>query len=151
MKAPNDDGDYPYYSTYGERAVKEYYPHKWPCCSGTLVQGVADYVLNIYFQAANALYVNLFVPSRVTWRRGGYGRRSAWCRKRVSPMETPPLFSMDLIHAAGGGIMGHPGGVAAGVRSLREAWEAAVAGISLEEYARSHPDLKASLQEFAST
>lgn len=73
VKAPNDDGDYPYYSTYGEHAVKEYYPHKWPCCSGTLVQGVADYVLNIYFQATNALYVNLFVPSRVTWRRGGHG------------------------------------------------------------------------------
>ena len=73
VKAPNDDGDYPYYSTYGEHAVKEYYPHKWPCCSGTLVQGVADYVLNIYFQTANGLYVNLFVPSRVTWRRGGQG------------------------------------------------------------------------------
>ena len=37
------------------------------------------------------------------------------------------LGSVDLIHAAGGGIMGHPDGVAAGVRSLREAWEAAVA------------------------
>ena len=61
------------------------------------------------------------------------------------------LGSVDLIHAAGGGIMGHPGGVAAGVRSLREAWEAAVAGVSLEEYARSHPDLKASLDGFAST
>ena len=60
------------------------------------------------------------------------------------------LGSMDLIHAAGGGIMGHPNGVAAGVRSLREAWEAAVAGVPLEDYARSHPDLKASLQGFAS-
>ena len=70
VKAPNEDGDYPYYSTYGEHAVKEYYPHKWPCCSGTLVQGVADYVLNIYFEAATALYVNLFVPSRVTSRHG---------------------------------------------------------------------------------
>jgi ribulose-bisphosphate carboxylase large chain len=58
------------------------------------------------------------------------------------------LGSLDLIHAAGGGIMGHPNGVAAGVRSLREAWEAAVAGISLDEYARSHPDLKASLEGF---
>jgi ribulose-bisphosphate carboxylase large chain len=60
------------------------------------------------------------------------------------------LGSLDLIHAAGGGIMGHPNGVAAGVRSLREAWEAAVAGISLTDYARSHPDLQASLEGFAS-
>jgi ribulose-bisphosphate carboxylase large chain len=60
------------------------------------------------------------------------------------------LGSLDLIHAAGGGIMGHPNGVAAGVRSLREAWEAAVAGVSLTDYARSHPDLQASLEGFAS-
>jgi ribulose-bisphosphate carboxylase large chain len=45
--------------------------------------------------------------------------------------------------------MGHPNGVAAGVRSLREAWEAAVAGVSLQDYARSHPDLKASLEGFS--
>jgi ribulose-bisphosphate carboxylase large chain len=36
------------------------------------------------------------------------------------------LGSTDLIFAAGGGIMGHPGGIAAGVQSLRDAWEAAV-------------------------
>ena len=68
VKNPDADGNYPYYSTYGLHAVKEFYPHKWPCCSGTLVQGVADYVLNIYFQSANTLYVNLFVPSEVTWQ-----------------------------------------------------------------------------------
>jgi DUF1680 family protein len=73
VKDPNDAGDYPYYSTYGEHAVKEYYPHKWPCCSGTLVQGVADYVLNIYFQDTHAVYVNLFVPSQVVWKRGRHG------------------------------------------------------------------------------
>jgi uncharacterized protein len=27
--------------------------------------------LNIYFQSANAVYVNLFVPSEVTWARNG--------------------------------------------------------------------------------
>ena len=77
VKDPNDAGDYPYYSTYGEHAVKEYYSHKWPCCSGTLVQGVADYVLNIYFQDTNAVYVNLFVPSQVVWNRGGHGVKLA--------------------------------------------------------------------------
>jgi uncharacterized protein len=71
VKQPDSDGGYPYYSTYGVHAVKEYYPHKWPCCSGTLIQGVADYVLNVYFQTANAVYVNLFVPSEVTWTRSG--------------------------------------------------------------------------------
>ena len=36
------------------------------------------------------------------------------------------LGSTDLIYACGGGIMAHPGGIAAGVRSVRQAWEAAV-------------------------
>lgn len=37
------------------------------------------------------------------------------------------LGSSDLIYAAGGGIMGHPDGPAAGVAALRAAWESALA------------------------
>lgn len=70
-RTPDSDGGYPYYSNYGANAVKKYYHRKWPCCSGTLVQGVADYVLNIYFHDTRALYVNLFTPSVVTWKRAG--------------------------------------------------------------------------------
>lgn len=70
-RAPDTDGDYPYYSTYGPAASKQYYQKKWPCCSGTLVQGVADYVLGLYFQSDDALWVNMFAPSRVTWRARG--------------------------------------------------------------------------------
>ena len=58
------------------------------------------------------------------------------------------LGSIDLIHACGGGIMGHPGGTAAGVRSLRQGWEAAVGGIPLAEYARTHGELAAALATF---
>ena len=36
------------------------------------------------------------------------------------------LGSTDLIFACGGGIMGHPGGIGAGVAAIRAAWEAAV-------------------------
>jgi ribulose-bisphosphate carboxylase large chain len=59
------------------------------------------------------------------------------------------LGSIDLIHACGGGIMGHPNGVAAGVRSLREAWEAAISGIPLKEYAKTRSDLRAAVENFA--
>lgn len=68
-RTPDSDGGYPYYSNYGANAVKKYYHRKWPCCSGTLVQGVSDYVLNVYFHDDTALYVNLFVPSVVHWQR----------------------------------------------------------------------------------
>jgi ribulose-bisphosphate carboxylase large chain len=42
------------------------------------------------------------------------------------------LRSTDLIYAAGGGIMAHPGGPAAGVRALRDAWEASIAAPAWE-------------------
>ena len=38
------------------------------------------------------------------------------------------LGSTDLIFAAGGGILAHPGGPAAGVTELRAAWDAAMSG-----------------------
>ncbi|MGC9222548.1 MAG: beta-L-arabinofuranosidase domain-containing protein [Terracidiphilus sp.] len=66
-KDPDTDDDYPYYSTYGADAHKVFYPKKWPCCSGTLVEGVADYVKNIYFRAHDGVVVNLYAPSRVKW------------------------------------------------------------------------------------
>jgi len=56
------------------------------------------------------------------------------------PYETlKQLGSTDLIYAAGGGILGHPDGPAAGVQSLRDAWDAATAGIPFETYACDHP------------
>jgi uncharacterized protein len=70
-KEPDSDGDYPYYSTYGAGAQKVFYPKKWPCCSGTLVEGVADYVKNIYFRASDGIAVVLYVPSRVKWMERG--------------------------------------------------------------------------------
>jgi len=71
VKEPDNEGDFPYYSTYGAGANKVYYPKKWPCCSGTLVQNVADYVKNIYFRAADGVAVNLYVPSEVGWSQDG--------------------------------------------------------------------------------
>ncbi len=54
----------------------------------------------------------------------------------------------DLIVTAGGGIMAHPQGIAAGVKSLRQAYEAAARGISLQDYAREHPELAKALETF---
>ncbi|MBB3139730.1 ribulose-bisphosphate carboxylase large subunit family protein [Halomonas organivorans] len=58
------------------------------------------------------------------------------------------LDSTDLIFCAGGGIMAHPDGIGAGVHSLRQAWEAAVAGIELDDYAREHRQLARALETF---
>jgi ribulose-bisphosphate carboxylase large chain len=59
------------------------------------------------------------------------------------------LGRTDLIFAAGGGIMAHPGGPAAGVRALRQAWDAAIAGVPVEQAAQDAPELEAALRAFA--
>jgi ribulose-bisphosphate carboxylase large chain len=56
------------------------------------------------------------------------------------------LRSGDLIFAAGGAIMAHPGGPGDGVRALREAFEAAMTGIPAETYRLTHPALAAALR-----
>ena len=56
--------------------------------------------------------------------------------------------TMDLLYLCGGGVVSHPGGPAAGVRAVRQAWEAAVLDIPLEVYAREHRELAQSLEKF---
>jgi len=56
------------------------------------------------------------------------------------------LGCTDLIHTAGGGIFGHPQGIAAGVEALRASWQAAVEGVSLAERAQRVPALAAALE-----
>lgn len=58
------------------------------------------------------------------------------------------LGSVDCMFAAGGGIMAHPAGPAAGVRALRQAWDAAIAGVPVEDAAKDSPELKAALGAF---
>jgi DUF1680 family protein len=70
-RLPDSDGGYPYYSDYGSAGEKRYYHQKWPCCSGTLVQGVADYVQGLYYHDDTTLVVNMFAPSQVKWERAG--------------------------------------------------------------------------------
>jgi ribulose-bisphosphate carboxylase large chain len=58
------------------------------------------------------------------------------------------IGTTDLIYAAGGGIVAHPDGPRAGVRALRQAWDAAVAGVPLMAAAHEHPELAAALGAF---
>lgn len=59
------------------------------------------------------------------------------------------LQSDDLIFCAGGGIVAHPAGVAAGVTSLRQAWEAAIAGVPLAEAAARSDLLRQAVEKFS--
>jgi len=50
-------------------------------------------------------------------------------------------FGNDTVIQAGGGIHGHPDGTVKGAMALRQAVDAAVEGITLEEYAKTHKEL----------
>jgi ribulose-bisphosphate carboxylase large chain len=54
----------------------------------------------------------------------------------------------DLLYLAGGGIMAHPDGPAGGVKAIRDAWESAVAGLTLAEAAARSPELAHSVEKF---
>ncbi len=57
--------------------------------------------------------------------------------------------STDLLYLCGGGIVSHPDGPGAGVLAVRQAWEAAVAGIDLADYAKQHDELRRSIESFS--
>jgi uncharacterized protein len=67
------DGRNFYYSDYRVNGGRKlYHPEwKWSCCSGTYPQAIADYHNIVYFRDPSSLYVNLYVPSEVTWNKNG--------------------------------------------------------------------------------
>ncbi len=82
-KPVQEDGSSFYYSDYHHSANKTYRrviegatylwdrDGRWPCCSGTLPQVTADYVISAYFQSPDGVYVNLYVPSVLHWTSAG--------------------------------------------------------------------------------
>ena len=56
--------------------------------------------------------------------------------------------TVDLLYMAGGGIMAHPDGPAAGVRSLQKWWHAAVAGLTMDQATEQYPELRKSREKF---
>lgn len=67
-----DGGQTFYYADYRVGSGTKYYLwDHWPCCAGTHIQDVADYHNILYFRDHSGLYVNLFVPSEVTWQQRG--------------------------------------------------------------------------------
>ena len=58
------------------------------------------------------------------------------------------LGNHDFIFCAGGGIMSHPDGPGAGVTALQQAAAAAQAGISLQDFAAKHAELRQAMATF---
>ena len=61
------DGRSFYYADYNWVGKRIYSLHRWPCCSGTLPQVVADYGINTYLHDPTGIWINLCHSSEVRW------------------------------------------------------------------------------------
>jgi 2,3-diketo-5-methylthiopentyl-1-phosphate enolase len=60
-------------------------------------------------------------------------------------------FGMDVLIAAGGGIHGHPMGIAGGVRAFHQAIEAVKSKVPLKEVAKNNKELKLALEKWGTS
>ncbi len=98
------DGTAFYYADYNSSGSKKYFEYRCPCCSGTLGQMVADYGISAYLLHDRGAVVNLYVPSRLTWRQNG--RAVSLQQSTAYPLDgaieialstaTPETFSVTL-------------------------------------------------------
>jgi len=70
----------------------------------------------------------------------------------ITPSMVPKVIGdlgNDIVIGSGGGIHAHPQGPIAGGKAFRQAIEATMQGIALEEYAKEHPELEVVLKQWA--
>lgn len=94
-----------YYADYRlGGGMKVYNWDNFTCCSGTYIQSLADYYNLIYYHDPGGLYVNLYLPSEVTWTGPG-GEVKAVQETRYPEddtsaltleMKTPARFSLSF-------------------------------------------------------
>lgn len=106
--------------------------------------------LNSKFYESNDSVVRS-IQACVTPMHGGYATMpvvssAQWAG--TEPATYAATSTVDVMHLAGGGILAHPDGAAAGFESMKLGWEAAVKGIPLDEYAESHPALKRAIEKY---
>ena len=70
----------------------------------------------------------------------------------ITPSMVPKVMAdlgNDIVIGSGGGVHAHPQGPVAGGKAFRQAIDATLDGIPLEEYAKEHPELEAVLKPWA--
>lgn len=95
--------------------------------------------------------IELFVRSKHALQAEFYGMPRTFALESSVAGKVPVFVAdmgKDIILGGGGAIHGHPGGIRAGVKAIRQAIDAVMQGISLTEYAKDHAELKASVDAF---
>ncbi len=83
-----------------------------------------------------------------------YNLKPAWpmASGGITPSMVPKVMQElgnDIVIGSGGGIHAHPHGPVAGGKAFRQAIDATMKGVLLEEYAKTHKELAASIQAWA--
>jgi DUF1680 family protein len=101
-----EDGSSFYYADYHHSGFKTYrraipgatyrwdLDARWPCCSGTLPQIAADYTISAYFRSPDGVYVNLYVPSRLSWTTNSV--RCVLTQQTAYPTDSLVTMRMEL-------------------------------------------------------
>lgn len=120
--------------------------------SGPLVIGKLTRLCGADFQINGHPWGKFPIPYNYFWRSFKFFTQDWW---NIKPMmyavsggtnqlvvaDAIKECGIDIILAAGGGIHGHPAGSYAGAKSMRQAVDAALQGIPLMEYAKTHKEL----------
>lgn len=93
-KPLESDGHSFYYSDYSFQGRKVYSDHRWPCCSGTYPQVATDYGINSYFRDEHGVFINLYMPSTLTWIQNG--AKASLTQRSSYPLEGNLEFEFSL-------------------------------------------------------
>ena len=155
-----------YYSDYRiGGGLKVDYWENFTCCSGTYIQNMADYHNLIYYRDASGLYVNLYVPSEVTWGELKLVQETGYPEQETSTLTVEsapaadmvlrlrvPGWSRDLsvrVNGADAGVACKPGEWAAVKRTWKEGDRVEIRiplRFRTEAVDRQHPDRVAILR-----
>jgi len=104
--------------------------------------GKASVIMEKFDAAARNLTYPLY-NLKPTWPMASGG---------ITPTMVPKVMQElgnDIVIGSGGGIHAHPQGPVAGGKAFRQAIDATLKGIALEEYAKTHKELAASVKQWA--
>ncbi|MGB2798398.1 MAG: RuBisCO large subunit C-terminal-like domain-containing protein [Dehalococcoidia bacterium] len=104
--------------------------------------GKAPVITDKFLNAARTLSFPLY-NLKPTWPMPSGG---------ITPSMTPDVMrdlGNDIVIGSGGGIHAHPQGPIAGAKAFRQAIDAVMQGISLEEYGKDHPELEVAHKQWA--
>ena len=104
--------------------------------------GKAPVITDKFLNAARTLSFPLY-NLKPTWPMPSGG---------ITPSMVPDVMrdlGNDIVIGSGGGIHAHPQGPIAGAKAFRQAIDAVMQGISLEEYGKDHPELEVAHKQWA--